>query len=100
MAFQLWIVTEEANGLQWWKTREHAAQRDESSSPDQITDPVLNIVMYHMKRRKKNCLDVELSKGSIHNENKLLTSRQTLFLYSVYKYYGNDKFISLFNCKI
>ena len=41
------IVTEEANGLQWWKTRQHAAQHDESSSPGQITDPVLNIVMYY-----------------------------------------------------
>ena len=36
------------------KTRQHAAQRDESSSPDQIPDPVLNIVMYYMKKPIKN----------------------------------------------
>ena len=30
----------------------HAAQRDESSSPDQIPDPVLNIVMYEKTNKK------------------------------------------------
>ena len=44
MAFQQGIVTEEAKGLQWWKTRQHAAQPDESLSPDKIPNPVLNIV--------------------------------------------------------
>ena len=56
MAFPLRIVTEEANGLQRLKTRQPAAQRDESSSPDQIPDPVLNIVMYYMKIPIKNII--------------------------------------------
>ena len=44
----------EANGLQWLKTRQHAAQRGESSSPDQIPEPVLNIVICNVLSEKTN----------------------------------------------
>ena len=38
---------EEASVLQWWiKAWYHAVRSDSSSSPCQIPDPVLNIVMY------------------------------------------------------
>ena len=69
MAFQLWIVTEEANGLPWWKTRQLAAQCDELSSPDQIPDPVLNIVMYYKKKPITNIWEKKVRELIIMTSN-------------------------------